>query len=195
MIITISGPPGSGKTTIANALAAEFGLKYFSVGLIMRKMANEKGIDVMQINKLGEKDGSIDKALDEQQVKLGRRVKNAVFDGRLSFHFIPKSIKIMLRCPAALGARRIYSQSRNHEKYASLNLALAYIRERLISERKRYKKYYNLDINNTNHYDIILSTEGRTIPQSNKAAIAAVKKFLKTGKRVFVSKFKKKKSI
>ena len=44
MRITISGPPGSGKTTVCGKLSEELGLKAIVFGQVFRELATEKGL-------------------------------------------------------------------------------------------------------------------------------------------------------
>jgi len=46
MRITISGPPGSGKTTVCGKLSQELGLKAVVFGQVFRDMAAEKRISL-----------------------------------------------------------------------------------------------------------------------------------------------------
>ena len=72
MIITVSGTPGSGKSTIAKALAKNFRLKYFSSGDLMRNLAEKKGISLAELNKLAEDNPSV--VLDKDIVYEGQIV-------------------------------------------------------------------------------------------------------------------------
>jgi len=183
MIITIAGMPGSGKTTVANALAKKFKLKFFSVGTIMRRMARERGISVTEMNKLGEKNKRFDREIDDYQIMLGKKMKNAVFDGRLSFHFIPHSIKILLRCRPEEGARRIFSQDRKIEKYKSQKDALSFIKKRAASEKNRFLKYYKVNIDDKANFDIVYDTTHRSIADNKKDIIRLVGQFAKKNAR------------
>ena len=46
MLITISGLPGSGKTTVARLVAAELGLEHVYAGNIFRRQAEDASHDV-----------------------------------------------------------------------------------------------------------------------------------------------------
>jgi len=94
MIITISGEPGSGKSTIAKALAEKFNLKLYSEGDFFRELAEEKGVSLLELNKMAEDDPSIDEAVEEKAKKLVEEAKDDfVIDGRTAFRLLPKLIK------------------------------------------------------------------------------------------------------
>ena len=46
MLITISGLPGSGKTTVARLVAATLGLEHVYAGNIFRRQAEEAGLTI-----------------------------------------------------------------------------------------------------------------------------------------------------
>ena len=96
MIITISGKPGSGKSTVAELIAKRLSLKHYSIGNFMREIAKEKGISLLELGKIAEKERWVDDELDKRQIELGGREDGFVIDSRLGFHFIPKSVKIFL---------------------------------------------------------------------------------------------------
>ena len=60
LIITISGDLGGGKSVLANALVDYWGAEAYSTGTIQRKMAAERGISTLELNKLAETDKTID---------------------------------------------------------------------------------------------------------------------------------------
>ena len=159
MIITISGLPGAGKSVVAKAVAKKLGLKHYSVGDLRGKMAIERGMTLDEFNKLGETEAFTDKDADEYQKKLGETEDDFVIDGRLSFHFIPKSIKIFLKVEPETGAKRIFNDQRQDEqKYKTVQDLIKANNERTESDKKRYRKYYDLDPFKDEHYDLVLDT-------------------------------------
>jgi len=142
MIITLSGHPGSGKTTIADFLARRLNLKRYSGGDFMRELARKKGISLLELSKMAEKSFEVDKEIDKMYRKL-RKEDNFVIDSRLGFMFLPNSIKIFLSVNPRIGAKRIFKQGRGIEKEnTTLTKTLENIGRREKSERLRYKKYY-----------------------------------------------------
>ncbi len=159
MIITISGTAGSGKSTAAKMLAAKLGLKHYSVGDLMRQMAKEQGITVLELNKRAEKDKAIDKELDRRQIAMGKTEDNFVIDGRLTAHFIPHAtLKVFLDAKQNVRAQRILKDRRALEDNTTLLETMKNMAAREASEKKRYRKYYGVDYTDTKGYDCVIDT-------------------------------------
>src|SRR3989344_2646137 len=116
MIISISGKPGAGKTTVANILAKRLSWPQYYIGEIRRKIAAKKGMSIQEYNKLGEKDPSTDIDVDKYQEKLGKTKDNFVIQGRTSFKFIPHSIKVYIDVDFEEGVRRIWQSLKEDPK-------------------------------------------------------------------------------
>jgi len=158
MKITISGLPGSGKTTAAKLLAKKLKLKHYSIGNQMRKIAKKKNINELELSKIAEKQKDIDKKLDDFQKKLANK-DNFVLDSRLGFYFIPDSIKIFLKVDPKEGARRIFNDKRKEENFKTLKQTLEAVKRRIKSEDIRYRKYYGIkNFRNKKNYDLIIDT-------------------------------------
>lgn len=161
MIITIGGKAGSGKSTVAKLIAEELGLKHYSVGDLQRQLAKEKGISLLELSKLEEKDPKVDKQLDEKQKLLGERGDNFVIDSRLGAMFIPHAdFKIFLDADEKIRAKRILKDKRAIEKSKTTKQTIANIKKREASENKRYKKYYRYDCYDLAWYDLVIDTTG-----------------------------------
>ena len=68
MLVTISGPAGSGKSTAAAALAEALGYDHVSGGDIFRDLAEERGMSLSQLIAKAEESEAIDRALDRRRV-------------------------------------------------------------------------------------------------------------------------------
>ncbi|MDD5341776.1 MAG: cytidylate kinase family protein [Patescibacteria group bacterium] len=166
MIISISGKPGSGKSSVAEAIAREFGLKRYYIGGLRREMARQRGLTLEDLNRLGEREDFTDREVDEYQKKLGETEDNFVIEGRTSFFLIPRSYKIFLDIEVEEGAKRIWKDLQIHPEKRnemanpkSLADVIASVKNRMASDERRYQKYYNKsDIFNPKNYDYILDT-------------------------------------
>ena len=177
MIITISGKAGSGKSTVARELAKQLKLRHYSIGDLMRQMAKKRNISLLELGKAAEKDKSIDKELDERQMKLGKGENNFVIDGRLTAHFIPNAdVKVFLECEDSVRAERILKDERKDERNKDINDVISKIRERESSERKRYKQYYGIDYYDEDMYNLVIDTTKMNVKEVVGRIIDNIKK-------------------
>ena len=183
MIITISGAPGSGKSTVAKLVAQKLGYRHYSAGDFMREIAEKRGLSLLELGKIAEKDRSIDQELDIRTIALGRKEDDFVMDSRLAYHFIPDSFKIFLEVDEKEAAKRIFGDVKKkktgravEKESTTLAATLAAIRKRKKSEERRYEKYYNLNPYDKKQYDCIVDTTKTTPEQAVEKVIEAVKK-------------------
>jgi CMP/dCMP kinase len=161
LIITISGKPGSGKSTVAKVLAARLGLDHFSAGDFMREMAAERHQTVLELSRDAEDDPGVDLEIDQRTAHLGGERDGFVMDSRLAWYFIPHSLKVFLDVDIAEAARRIFSAKRvteveNVDVETTMHSTLA----RQASESTRYHRYYGIDYLDPAHYDLVVDTTG-----------------------------------
>lgn len=188
MIITISGTPGSGKSTVAKLLAKRMKMKRYYIGMMRRKMAEERGMTLQEFNKLGESEEWTDKVVDDYQRELGKKEDNFIIEGRTSFHFIPHSVKVLMVVDVKTGAKRIFGEIRrggrtNEGGSRSLGQVEKGMMERMASDNKRYRKYYNLDVMDKSHYDIVIDTTNLTAEQVADKIINEIKRVIEKNER------------
>lgn len=178
MKITLAGISGSGKSTISRHLETKFNLKRYNMGDLRRKMALERGMNIDEFNKLGEKESWTDKDVDDYQKTLGKKEENFVIDGRLSWHFIPESIKLFLKVDSKVGAQRIFDAKRESERaYLNVEEVEKEIASRIESDRKRYENIYGVDPYALEHYDIIIDTSNLSEEQMREEVEKAIREF------------------
>ena len=66
VLVTISGLPGSGKTTVAQLVARALGLEHVYAGNVFRRQAETNGLSLEEYLRRAEQDSSIDRELDRQ---------------------------------------------------------------------------------------------------------------------------------
>ncbi|MFA5163666.1 MAG: cytidylate kinase family protein [Patescibacteria group bacterium] len=184
MIISISGNHGSGKSTIAQMLADELSWPRYYMGGLRRQAARKMGLTLAEYNKLGESDPQTDLAVDKYQEELGRTKDNFIIEGRTSWYFIPHSLKIYLDVDDHEAAKRILQDVKQKSGQKSRNEAdglnsvedvLRSLKERKRSDKKRYKKYFNINPYLKKHYDFYLDTSDLSLKQVFKAVLGFVR--------------------
>ena len=171
MIISLSGAPGSGKSTVAQMLADRLGWPRYYMGGLRREAAQKRGLSLAEYNKLGETDVSTDKEVDEYQRELGTKEDNFVIEGRTSWYFIPHSLKVYLDVSPGAGAKRIFGSlqhknTRNEgENLKTWQDVLASNSARTTSDKRRYRQYYDIEVYDPKNYDFYLDTTNLTPQQ------------------------------
>ena len=153
MIITISGPPGSGKSTLSKKLSAKLGMELISMGDIFRKCAEDRCMCLAEYGMLAKSCDDIDREIDDMQKKIAREKDNIVLEGRLSGFLVDADLKVWLKAPLEIRAERIASREKK-----SVSVAMAETSEREECERERYINYYDIDIKDLSVYDLVIDS-------------------------------------
>ncbi|MDZ4820957.1 MAG: cytidylate kinase family protein, partial [Planctomycetota bacterium] len=157
-ILTVSGLIGSGKTSVCRELSALTGWRVISAGTILRRMAEARGLSVIELNEIAKTDESIDKLIDDQLISLRASREPLIVDSRLAWHFIPNSYKIHLVVDTSIAAERVFRAQRSDESYATPGDAYAANAQRQTIENERFKQYYGIDCEDWRNYDLILDS-------------------------------------
>ncbi|MBK8429370.1 MAG: cytidylate kinase family protein [Lewinellaceae bacterium] len=164
--ITLTGDLGSGKSAVSRILCARTGFEYISTGRIQRQLAQEMGLDTLEMNRRADTDPSIDQRIDGIFVDLGKDPNGYVVDSRMAWFFLPESFKVYLQANVHIAAARILSDpTRNSEQYTSLEEAVEKISARKQSENARFLKKYGADSTNLNNFDLVIDTAQRSPEQ------------------------------
>lgn len=162
MHITLTGNLGSGKSTICKILKESYGFEIYSTGTVQRKIAEERGISVLEMNELMCKDHSYDHLIDDTTARISRENpdKNIVFDSRLAWNFVEKSFKVFLSVSIDEAGRRVFADTTRGqvEAYKSLEDCRAKLRARAENEDKRYEDIYGIHYFDFQNYDLILDS-------------------------------------
>ncbi|NJF25332.1 (d)CMP kinase [Thermococcus sp. Bubb.Bath] len=153
LVITVSGPGGSGTTTLCRNLARYYGFKHIYAGLIFRQMAKEMGMTLQEFQKYVELHPEIDREVDKRQVEAAKEC-NVVIEGRLAGWMVRDAdLKIWLDAPMMERAKRVARRE-------GISVEEAYVQtaEREKQNRKRYLNLYGIDIEDRSIYDLIINT-------------------------------------
>jgi len=167
-MISIAGDLGSGKSTVAKRLAELLDYTYFSTGALFRKLAAERGMDVLQLNILSETDKSIDKYVDDnlRAINNGDNLKY-ILDSRMAWHFVPKSFKIYATVKPEVAAQRVLNDKArfNEPEAADLQERVNTLLKRQNVENRRYKDIYGVDCRDFSNYDLIIDTSNNSVEE------------------------------
>ncbi|MGC9308646.1 MAG: (d)CMP kinase [Thermoplasmatota archaeon] len=170
--ITIGGLPGSGTTTTAKRLHERLDKPYVYAGDMFRAMAEERDMTLAEFGAYCEEHPEVDRSLDQKQ-KVILMAGNVILEGRLAGwiahkNYIP-SFKIWLTCAADERARRI--AEREDEPIEQMKQEM---QEREQSEKKRYREYYDIDLDDLSIYDVVIDTTDLPPPEVEERALAAM---------------------
>ena len=164
--ITITGDLGSGKSAVSRILCERAGFQYVSTGRIQRQLAEEMGVDTLEMNRLADTDPGIDEKIDSIFIALGNAPGNYVVDSRMAWFFLPASFRVYLQADVAVAAERILRDPhRKSEEYESKEEAIQKILARKQSENDRFLLKYGADSTNLHNFDLVLNTTRRSPEQ------------------------------
>ncbi|KGK99545.1 cytidylate kinase [Methanococcoides methylutens] len=153
MLLTISGLPGSGTTTVGKLLAEHYGVEMISAGDVFRGLAKERGMTLAEFGSLAESDPSIDIEIDKRQREIANRSDDLILEGRLAGHMAANALKLWIKAPMEVRVRRIVER-----EGSSFDVRLKETMGREASEALRYKEIHSIDINDLSIYDVVIDS-------------------------------------
>lgn len=178
--ISVTGDPGSGKSTFARAVSARTGFRLITTGNIFRELAAQMGISLTDLNERAERQAEIDAKVDDFLKSLNDTRENMVLDSRMAWHFVSDSLKIRLAVDPEVAAERIFrDDAALREKFTSIEQARDEVHRRKVSEVLRYKTLYGVDISDKSNFDLVINTSHKApqdITEAFEKAFDAYKK-------------------
>lgn len=156
MLITLSGLPGSGTSTVARAAASRLGLAHLDGGTVFRTLASEHGLSLADFARLAEADDAIDRSLDDRLLARAREGQ-VLLESRLAGWLVTRdelpALRVWIACDDRERARRVAAR-----EGAEVDAALAANTEREASERTRYQGFYGIDLADLSIYDLVIDS-------------------------------------
>lgn len=152
-VISVSGPPGSGTSTLAENLRDETGCDLVSAGDIFKQLARDHSMTVAEFSELAEETPEYDKMVDyeiERKVENGNYDTGLIVDSRIVAWKLSDQVdlKIYLKSPVSVRSQRLEDREETVDDMI----------KREQSEEERYMDYYDIDISDLSVYDLIIDT-------------------------------------
>jgi len=169
MIITVSGPHGTGKSTYAARLAEILRIRHVSAGAVFRRIAKERKISLEELGKTALEDPSVDKLVDKRTIAEADK-GSVVVDGQLAGWLLKDraDLRIYLTAPEDVRLERIAKRDK-----VRFQEARAQTEQRESVQRKRYLRHYGFQIEDRSIYHLILDTSLGSIGDTAKVLVSA----------------------
>jgi cytidylate kinase len=170
LVVTVSGPHGTGKSTYAKALAAALGLRYVSGGQFFRDLAKERGLTLEGFSRIAAEDPEIDRLIDER-TKAEARKGGVVIDAQLGAWMVGDlaDVKVLIVASDEVRFKRIAERDR-----ISLSEAKKQTLAREEIQKQRYRNYYGLDVSDLSIYDLKIDAGLYSIEEAKSVVIESV---------------------
>jgi predicted cytidylate kinase len=173
LLITVSGPPGSGTTTTAEHVAARLEVDLVPGGEVFRAMARERGQTLAQFGRHAADHPEVDVELDSRLADRARR-GGVIIESRLAGWIARNeglaAVAVYLTCAPEVRAQRVGVRDG-----VSLAQAVAENAEREAVERDRYLAVYGIDLADLSVYDLVLDSGALTPSELADNIVAAAR--------------------
>lgn len=170
-LVTLSGPPGSGKTSAGRRAAKELALEYLSVGELFRAEAERHGMDLEKFSRYAESHEEVDRTLDDRWLALAR--PGVFLEGRLVGALSRRQGKaglyLVVTAPAEVRYQRLAERDGIPVEVARRATEL-----REASERDRYWRYYGIDLDREQP-DLVIDSQSLGIEEVSQRVIRFVR--------------------
>ena len=176
MLITISGLPGSGTTTVSRLVADALGLERVPGGEVFRQLAAEAGLSLAEFGLYAQDHPEIDIELDRRLTERARE-GGCVVESRLAGWLTSRAglpaVRVWIDCDESVRAQRVAGRDGT-----SVERALVDSRARAELEHARYHTVYEIDLSDRSTYDLVLdSTEASASELADAITEAATDRF------------------
>ena len=172
-VVTVGGLHGTGKSSVADAIAKKFDLRRMSAGVVFRQLAEERNLTLEEFSRVAEGNEEIDRLIDDKLREEAEK-GTAVIDGQLAAWMAGDNadLKILLTASTENRIRRISERDGTDFEYARRETIT-----REGSEKARYLEYYGVDVSDHSIYDLIINTDKYDLEEVIAIVFTAIKEF------------------
>lgn len=168
MIITVSGKPCCGKSTMAEIFCKKYNFERIYAGAIFKEEAKKLGLNVKELA-LSQQYFDIDYKVDEylKQVYNSRLDEDILIESRPAFSFMPNAFNVFIDVDNNTMATRLFNSDRTGKESAqTLEKALNECTTRYQADCDKYKKLYNVDCDDMSNYHYVIDNSNLTPEQT-----------------------------
>jgi len=180
LVISIDGPSGAGKGTLAEFISGRLDIPCYSAGDFFRQLAREKGMTVEELS--SEADKETDIKVDRRTLEKGLN-ESCVIESRISSWVLGdySDFQIYLTANLEERAHRVHEDSEsgkrdNEDEKDSFKQAKQKIEQRDRDNRERYRDYYGIDVQDLEMYDLIIDNTDLDLDEQKQLVEKALKK-------------------
>ena len=157
--VTISGPPGSGTSTLVSRISESRGWASLNGGEIFREEAKTRGLTVEQLSSEAKEDLEVDRTLDSLlQKRMSSRESPEIVESRLSGWWAHKNdlncLRVWVNVSEEERARRI--QKREGGEFV---VCLQKSQKRQKDDMERYSVLYGIDLDDMSPYNLVIDAD------------------------------------
>jgi len=156
-VVTIGGPPGSGKSTAGQLVATSLGLEFCSVGELFRAEARRHQMDLAEFGRFAASHPEVDRELDQhmQSLALPGHLLEGRIQGALCRRAGVRVHDVVVTAREEVRVRRVADRGGQ-----PLEEARAKVHEREAVERDRYRRFYGIDLD-AERPDLVVDSSDR----------------------------------
>ena len=158
-MVTISGPPGSGTSTLVSKLSESLGWESINGGEVFREEASKRSLSVEELSEKAKEDLEVDRELDKLlQSRMSSEDCPEIVESRLSGWWAHKN---------DIDCLRVWVQVSDHERAmrikkregGSFDECLARSRQRQSDDMDRYRELYGINLDDMSPYNLIIDAD------------------------------------
>jgi len=173
LFVTVSGPSGSGMTTLCEGLADALDCGHVSGGEVFREIAEERDMTITQLVAKASESDEIDREIDRRLAtiaeKWGAANKAFILESRLAGWLAGNRADLRVRVDAPEEIR--VDRTSDREEMG------AEMRVRDVIDTKRFEDYYDVDFSDRSVYDLTVNTARWSPEQTLEIVLTAVRAY------------------